>query len=173
MRYGHRRALAVALALMMSLALPLAGLGEAEGVYEGALDADGTRSGYGTWALGTARYEGEWANGLPNGAGTLYTGFDMDGDGVLDATLVVQGQWADALGEGEVLWSLFLADAVGAAGAYTAWLLHIAGGHVAADALLSGVNGDDEGVHGTVEMWFDQDVLYAGVPPWAQGALEE
>ena len=42
------------------------------GTYEGETDADGKFNGYGVWIYDNFRYEGHFADGVPNGQGTLY-----------------------------------------------------------------------------------------------------
>jgi len=48
------------------------------GTYEGELDANGLFTGWGIWIYENHRYEGWFANGMPNGSGTLDITFEPD-----------------------------------------------------------------------------------------------
>jgi len=61
-----------------------------DGTYEGELDANGKFTGYGVWAYHQYRYEGDFANGFPNGTGSLQISMVCGGhdDGMRCAILI-------------------------------------------------------------------------------------
>ena len=69
--------LAMILLTVLLFMCPITALGsgsvdESAGVYEGEYDANGIRSGFGTWAYHNYLYVGNWENDMPSGEGTLY-----------------------------------------------------------------------------------------------------
>ncbi len=70
-----------------------------EGDYEGERDANGLRSGQGTWAYNNLLYVGQWQNDMPNGQGTLYVRRVYRDSETTEITwqrdVMVRGHWRD------------------------------------------------------------------------------
>ena len=73
-------------------------IGGGQEFYEGETDANGLRSGYGTWIYHNFRYDGYWENDMPNGEGVLYQALDDHTEFIS----VTRGTFTDGLANGEV-----------------------------------------------------------------------
>jgi hypothetical protein len=83
-----------------------------EGVYEGALDEDGLRSGHGVWTFHNFVYEGNWEADLPNGFGRLYMSASdpekMEPGLIYVVGTVVQGRFEDGYAQGVIDWIMYM-----------------------------------------------------------------
>lgn len=59
---------------------------------------EGDMNGYGVWSFANYTYEGDFLNGVPNGAGTLSLVSSVDGKLVITIT----GTWIDGYADGEI-----------------------------------------------------------------------
>jgi len=80
-----------------------------DGTYEGELDANGKFTGFGVWTYYYYRYEGNFANGIPNGQGSLYMSIGCDGVhdfGMSHAmTIISQGTFVNGYLHGPIIYT--------------------------------------------------------------------
>ncbi len=120
--------------------LPLFGLES----YEGERDAEGKRSGQGTWIYKNFRYEGQWENDMPNGQGTLYETLMMDPDTFEMTKRIVRGAWKDGFAQGAIE------------------MLHVGREYTQTDSLEV-----EKGI-ATQDGVYAKGMMAGGVPPWAE-----
>ena len=67
---------------------------------------EGDENGYGVWTYGKFRYEGNWANGKPNGEGTLYANTYDD----IQFDSSITGTWIDGYADGDMVYRQIWGD---------------------------------------------------------------
>ena len=97
------------------------------GVYEGELNGNGERNGYGVWVFDNFRYEGNWENNLPNGQGTLSRTATESGTGG-PVTLVDEAMWVNGYADGNVIHTSVYED-----GHTNTWEFPVTNGRVLTD----------------------------------------
>ena len=123
MAHTHRRTMAAILAAVLVLCCMLTACNKGDDnptgnnstpgkqedtSYEGERDANGKRSGYGSWTYHNFRYEGQWENDMPNGEGILYEAFMVDENGTQIS--IIKANWVDGYAEGEVIFGLTVTE---------------------------------------------------------------
>jgi len=134
------------------------------GLYEGERDAEGKRSGFGTWAYYNFLYVGIWENDLPNGEGTLYfveEGVYYNTGTKFSIDHMLHGYWVDGLVEGPVYLTVFGLNIKenGEEFSVTFRINDVKGGRTVGEQFAIGINARE------FYQTLDDDVI-AGVPPW-------
>ncbi|MCL2747643.1 MAG: hypothetical protein FWE59_03195 [Oscillospiraceae bacterium] len=130
--------------------------------YEGDLDANGLRSGWGTWTYENFRYEGNWKNDMPNGEGTL----SVSGEGKQGVLTLASGNWVDGFAEGTILFTMRTIK--NNSEKILTWQFQLVKGCALADETVYDINEN-------APAKLVRGQLVAGVPPWAEhgGAVPE